>query len=586
MKPSSLKPDHDQEFLNLRIRLLSQQAIRVPVVLLVISLIVCFALKDAVSLERLLLWILIFQCTAIPRAIFAYWVLYRRKNSRSAIRDYWIFILFAGLTGLSAGLSAPLFFPTLSPAEQAFIGMVLTGLVAGGVATSGSSPLVLAAYALAALLPLGFAWNIYGNDRSHLVTWLVLLFSTIMVAYARDGKKVLYESFLIRRQRDEAINLLQQKNEEIIQAKATMENLAQTKNRVLAAASHDLRQPLHALSIYSAVLSANPSTATLKEIGQNINQLVGSLAALLDAMLDLSQLDSNSFPTQNNQTCLAKISRKIASEFEHSITSKGLRLEASLLDAPVHSDPLILERMIRNLVDNAVKYTSHGYIRIRTEVGEGKSIFSVEDSGKGIANHQLGKIFEEFYQIDNPGRDRRQGLGLGLSIVQRMGNLIQTELNLESKLDVGTTVTLKLPYFVANQHDVLQENVRANLLGGTTILLIDDEYSIIASMSALLQMWGAKSLSATDRSSALKAIQSNHRIDFIIADLRLKNGENGIAVVREIQHEFTAIPALIISGETSPERLSEAKNSGYPVLQKPVTADQLYATLLDQLHLK
>lgn len=574
----------DQEFLNLRVHLLAQQAIRVPLVVLVVALIVCFALRASVSTDRLLIWLIAFVGASIPRALFARRILAHAMRERPD-RDYLIFTLYAAINGFAAGLSTFLFFHTISSAEQAFIGMVLTGLVAGGVATSGSSPSVLASYALSALLPLGISWNLYGNDRSHLVTWLIIIFSAMMVVYARDGKKVLYESFLIRRQRDEAYALLQAKTEEIIQANAAIENLAQTKTRVLAAASHDLRQPLHALSIYSAVLSANPSASTLKEIGSNINQLVGSLAALLDALLDLSQLDSQSFPTQNSQTDLACIAKKIAQEFEHRIRDKGLILETNLMPAPVFSDPIIWERIVRNLLDNSVKYTENGKIRISTCVVDMKSCITIDDSGKGIAHDQLEKIFEEFYQIDNPGRDRSLGLGLGLSIVQRMSKLINADLSIQSTPKQGTRIELQLDAytgdFIANQAPA----PRTDLLKGKGILLIDDEYSIIASTTILLEMWGVCVYSATDMNDALEIIKDHSDIDLIIADLRLRNGENGIHVIQNLRQILGVLPALIISGETSPERLSDAKQYDLTILQKPISADLLYVNLLRQLDL-
>lgn len=574
----------DQEFLNLRVHLLAQQAIRVPFVVLVVALIVCFALRASVSFDRLLFWIVMFVGASIPRALFARTLL-KQSSRDNPDRDYQLFTLFAAINGFAAGLSTLLFFPSISSAEQAFIGMVLTGLVAGGVATSGSSPSVLASYALSALLPLGFSWNLYGNDRSHLVTWLIVIFSTMMVVYARDGKKVLYESFLIRRQRDEAYALLQQKNVEVVQANAAIESLAQTKTRVLAAASHDLRQPLHALSIYSAVLSANPNANTLKEIGSNINQLVSSLAALLDALLDLSQLDSHSFPTQNSQADLACIGKKIAQEFEHRTHLKDLSLDIQLMPAPVFSDPLILERIVRNLVDNAVKYTEVGNISIRSQVRDGFSCIYVEDSGKGIASDQLDKIFEEFYQIDNPGRDRSLGLGLGLSIVQRMGKLIGAELSIQSTPNVGTCIKISLPAHTENFISNAEPIPRTDLLVGKNILLIDDEFSIIASTTALLEIWGVHAYSATDMNDALEIIKVNSNIDFIIADLRLRNGENGIHVIQNLRQILGNIPALIISGETSAERLSDAKSYGLTTLQKPISADLLYLNLLRHLDL-
>jgi two-component system, sensor histidine kinase len=571
--------EKDQEFLNLRLKILAHAAIRKPPLMLLFSVFVCLGIKDNLSFQPLISWILLIQVVAIPHAIYGYWLLRKDTRMVNAERYYWIFVAFAVFNGAAAGVSAPLFFASISPAQQALITSALAGIVASQVANTGSSPWVLAVYSLTALLPLTVSWSMYGNDKSHATTWLVLTFAATMVIYARVGKKVLHQSFLIRRQRDEAYILLQQKNDEIIRANATVEKLAETKTRVLAAASHDLRQPLHALSIYSAVLSANPSPKTLNEIGHNIDLLVRSLGALLDALLDLSQLDSHSFPTQTSHACLAHISKKIAQEFALSIATKGLQLETSFLPAPVLSDPLILERMIRNLIDNAVKYTHKGVIRITTEVVDGKSIFILNDTGKGIAADQLGLIFEEFYQVDNPGRDRSQGLGLGLSIVQKMASLLSAELTIDSELGVGTSVSMRLPHHPLHGENSAPLFINDEQLMGKTILLIDDEYSIISSMSAILQMWGATTLAATDLSSALAVVHTNKAIDIIIADLRLSKGESGVDVVKQIHNVLGVLPTLIVTGETSSERLSAVKAYGFPVLQKPIPAGELFISL-------
>jgi two-component system, sensor histidine kinase len=583
MKFEIFRNTADREFLSLRVNLLAKAAIRIPIILLLVSVLVCFELKNSVPTNKLIFWVVIVQVAAISRAIFAYWVLKRGANFFDPLVIYGIFVILAGLNGAAVGVSATLFFPTTSLSQHALIAMVLTGLVAGGVATSGSAPAVLASYSLAALLPMAVSWSIYASDQTQLVLWSVMIFTLAMVMYAGAGKRVLNESFLIRRQRDEAYRTLQAKTEEIANANAAIEKLAKTKTRVLAAASHDLRQPLHALSVYSAVLSANPKQDTLAEIGYNIDQLVRSLGALLDSMLDLSQLEDHSFPMQTSDACLAKISKKVTQEFEHSISAKCLILNLDLLPAPVISDPLILERIIRNLIDNAVKYTHSGFIRIETNVIDDASVFTLTDSGIGIPRDQLDNIFEEFFQIDNPGRDRNQGLGLGLSIVKKMVSLVDADLSINSTLAAGTTVSLKLPHRPMRQQNDIRSGWCGILLNTKTVLLIDDEASIIASMSALLKLWGAKVCTAADMESALLVAKRASSIDLIIADLRLKNGESGVDVVNRLREIWDSVPALIISGETLSERLSQAKEAGLTVLQKPIPPDLLFTKIANEI---
>ncbi len=581
---NSSSMDNDQEFLELRLRLLAQAAVRVPIVLLAICVIVSWVLKSHVASDRLILWIVLFQSAAIPRGFFAYWILKWRKSEGKAQRDYFIFIFLAALTGAAAGSSALLFFGSLLPHQQAFLAVILTGLVAGGVATSGSSPLVLAAYALAALLPLGFAWSKYGNDQSHSIIWLTIIFSLIMISYAREGKRVLYESFLIRRQRDLAYALLKEKNEEIQDANLKVEEAAQIKTRVLAAASHDLRQPLHALSIYSAVLEAHPPPETLKEIGQNIDQLVRSLGALLDAMLDVSRLDSQSFPVQECPCNLAEIAQRVSHEFRHALQEKGLQLICDFQASHVNSDPLIIERIFRNLLDNAVKYTDHGQLHMSTCVTDHQAQFLLSDTGKGIARDQIERVFEEFYQVNNPGRDRAQGIGLGLSIVKRMLKLLGAEMQFESTLGEGTRISVRMNASQPDHESLQKPAINTQSLQGQTVLLIDDEQAIIDSMRALLKNWGCIVLCAHNRSSAELWVQEA-ALDLVIADLRLENGENGVDIIRDLQLQFPQLPAIVITGETSSTRLADANSLDITVLQKPVSAHHLQTVIHQKLHL-
>jgi signal transduction histidine kinase len=573
----------DPEFLQVRVRLLAQSAIRMPLLLFGITGIVCLALRKHVPLPSLLLWLGLCQLAVIPRAIFSGWLLYWRKSPARPVRDYRLFIFFAALSGAACGASAPLFFPMLAPSEQAFIGMVLTGLVAGGVASSGSSPLVLAAYAGASLLPLGRAFARYGHDDLHLVTWLVLLFSIVMVNYTRDGKRVLFESFLIRRERDQAVARLEQTNAEVMRISATAEALGQAKTRVLAAASHDLRQPLHALSIYSAVLAANPTPATLREVAHNIDQLVRSLGALLDALLDLSQLDSNSFPVQPRALDLAAIARQVQQEFAPAAAAKHLALMSRLAPAAVWADPLLIERIVRNLLDNAIKYTDSGQIELSTEVNGDQARLCVQDSGKGIAPDQLARVFEEFYQVNNPGRDRSRGLGLGLSLVQRMVALLGAQIELQSEPGRGTCASLILPHVPEQAAGPALPLATPGQLHGKTILLIDDEAAVLASLSALLTLWGAHALPAATLAAAWQACANCPLIDLMIADLRLADGANGVALVRALHEQYGVRPTLFVTGETAPERLREAKAEGWPILQKPVASERLYTIIIEQI---
>ena len=211
---------------------------------------------------------------------------------------------------------------------------------------------------------------------------------------------------------------------------------AQARARVLAAASHDLRQPLHALSVYSAVLASKPAPDLLNEVSANIDQIVRSLGNLLNGLLDLSRLSAGYYVPEHQEVDLERLIAGVCNEFQHPAGQKSLAVIQELDPVRVLGDPVAIGRITRNLIDNAIKYTEQGNVRValHTELAGDASlaVLTVTDTGKGIPASEHSRIFEEFYQLDNPGRDRSRGVGLGLAIVQRLCELIGAQISVVS----------------------------------------------------------------------------------------------------------------------------------------------------------
>jgi len=365
-------------------------------------------------------------------------------------------------------------------------------------------------------------------------------------------------------------------------------NLA--RSRFLAAASHDLRQPLHTLSLYSAALKlhAAPDGAT-GEIALHINKALASLSALVDSLLDISKLDAGAVQPEPQNVSLKTLIERIDADYRPVANSKGLEFHVAAPELLVETDPVLLERLVRNLVDNAFKYTAAGNVAITVEPCERNVRIGVSDTGPGIPAAERERIFEEFYQIGNPERDRVQGLGLGLAIVQRLAHLLGLELTLESELGRGSTFTVMVPLAMerrASPRVPAAPGPQApSVLDGARILVIDDEPEVRAGMRTLLENLGCRVAVCSGYDDAERLIDQDglEDVHLIVSDFRLRQHENGIDTVRRLRERLGSVPALLVSGDTAPERLREAQSSGLPLLHKPVSADKLMEAMLAAL---
>jgi CheY-like chemotaxis protein len=240
-----------------------------------------------------------------------------------------------------------------------------------------------------------------------------------------------------------------------------------------------------------------------------------------------------------------------------------------------------LGRIARNLIDNAIKYTDAGEISVMTGLDTSQTppvaILKVKDTGKGIPEAEQARIFEEFYQLDNPGRDRSKGVGLGLAIVQRLCELLGAKIQLESRLGEGTEFRVTLPAVVGTAISRLDEDSVASpvSLEGRRVYVVDDERDIRNSMRALLGIWGVQASTADSVKDAEALFAKAGIPDLLIIDLRLADQEHGSHLAARLQRQYGDFPVLIITGESSSDALREAHESGYALLQKPIAAEVL-----------
>lgn len=357
------------------------------------------------------------------------------------------------------------------------------------------------------------------------------------------------------------------------------------RGRVLASASHDLRQPLHALSVYSAVLAAEPTPGTLLEVGRHIDQISRSLGALLHGLLDLSQLSSGHYVPVRRSARLDELCRRLCSEFDAAARAKGLRLECRAEPMCWTGDTVAFSRIVRNLIDNAIKYTASGRVSLGLAREGGVAVLEVEDSGEGIHPDALPRIFEEFFQVGNHGRDRNQGVGLGLAIVHRLVELAGGGIEARSRPGEGSCFTVRLPVAcegaVAGRAEGLVRGeggvsgAAGPLMSGARIYVVDDEADILQGMSLLLRSWGCETSTAQRVDEALALFAQQGPPDLMIVDLRLSGPESGVDLVRRLQAAHGAFPVLVATGETASGALRGAREAGWPLLHKPIEGELL-----------
>lgn len=376
---------------------------------------------------------------------------------------------------------------------------------------------------------------------------------------------------------------------ELAHKNAELEAANAEKTRFLAAASHDLRQPLHALALFSANLREGERDAErLKRIG-HVQECVESLDRLFTGMLDVSRLDSGTEHAVPTRFALDGLFVEVSQNFRALAESRGLRLVVRQTPLWVECDRGMLARVLNNLVCNAIRYTQGGGVLLGARCRDGRVRVDVWDTGVGIAPEHQACIFDEFVrlgEVDNGDR----GLGLGLATVKRLCRLMRAPLEMRSTPGSGTVFQLHLPRIapqaIVDAVAAAPATLKTMDLRGQRILVIDDEATILEGMDWLLQSWGCETRTAESADQALRHLDDGYAPDLVIADLRLREGKSGIEAIRSICERYLgrcAPSALLITGESCPQRLREAAHLKLPMLCKPVSPAQLQQAIVDQL---
>jgi two-component system, sensor histidine kinase len=455
--------------------------------------------------------------------------------------------------------------------------MVSTTTVSAG-AVSAFGPYLPAFFALfvPAILPYA-VFNVTSPDSARRASCLLLLvLIPAMSGLAIIANRAFKQLVKLRIQTEQLATDLKGQKE-------IAERASAAKTTFLAAASHDLRQPVHALGLFIGALRRVVMPLEGQRLIEQIEESAVAMDGLFSALLDISQLDAGTVEVQRQSFPMGVLLERICRDHQAEATAKGLSLGWAKSTAVIDCDPVLLERILRNLVANAVRYTGHGRVLVGCRRRGAAISIQVLDTGPGIPPDQQDRIFQEYYQLGNPERDRTKGLGLGLAIVRRLGDLLGCEMTLRSRMGHGSCFEVSVPMATGGipaSKDTLEAISGAFAHG--FIVVIDDELAIRNAMAALLAGWGHETVVVGSGDEAIRQLSiREQRPDLIICDYRLRDGENGIRVIERLRAEYNeAIPAMLITGDTAPDRLAEAKASSLLLLHKPVSNGKLRAAIV------
>ena len=369
--------------------------------------------------------------------------------------------------------------------------------------------------------------------------------------------------------------------------KEAAERANMAKSRFLASASHDLRQPLHALTLFVEALKARINYPEVRTLVEHIEASAAAMETLFNTLLDISRLDAGVIEVKPEHFAADRLAARIRQQFAALAAEKGLCLRIRPAPFHLYGDPLLLERILFNLVSNAIRYTEKGGVLVGWRRRSRQIRIEVWDSGLGIPQDKLEIVFQEFVQLGNPERDRTKGLGLGLAIVSRLGRLMGCRVEVHSRPGRGSVFSLAVPLGSAElTHEVRMPAADAGFPADTLVMLVDDEQAILQGMQELFDAWGVDLIAAQNPEDVLATAELAERMpDLILCDFRLPGARNGIEVVNFLRERLASkVPAVILTGDTAPETIQALSAGGFTVLHKPVRPARLRALLMHILN--
>jgi two-component system, sensor histidine kinase len=495
------------------------------------------------------------------------------------------------------GATAWVFYPSGQGIQQ--IGLIITiyTLSVAVVPVLATQPTVFLAFGALCFLPMAARIASEGTTYGYELAGILLLVFALTTVLARSYRQALRRAIDLKLRGDSLTAQLQVEKRAAEDARREAEVANRAKTQFFTAASHDLRQPLHAMGLFAEALRQKNHDAEVAHLVNSINESVDALEGLFSELLDITRIDSGGVEVNPEHFAMSDILRKLRLHFEPVAFEKGLALRLRGGHHMVHADPLLVERILRNLVSNAIRYTVDGSVLVSCRRRGDSLLLQVWDSGLGISEEQQARVFEEFYQVPSAKKvaaHERKGLGLGLAIVKRLADLLPAPLKMQSQLGRGTVFSLQLPVGKAARQTMPSLGGKSSLmltLQDRLIVVVEDEPAVLDSLEAVLKSWGASLASFSSVSACLAWAQSGAAAqvqpDLLIVDFRLEDGHTGVEVITALRSHFKQkIPAIVVTGSTMTGHEQEAQDLDFHVLIKPVVPNKLRAMIAFKLGVK
>jgi signal transduction histidine kinase len=517
---------------------------------------------------------------------------WRRRARADAELDRWAraYTLYMVVTGLLWGSTIYLFAHPDQPITVALTMCCLYSIGAGSVPANAYNPPGL--YAIVGFMFAPIVVRLLSTGRLEYILLGVAsgLYAVAMSGMCRVQSRTLEEGFRIRFENTALLEALKVQTAEAHSARHKAELASLAKSQFLAAASHDLRQPLYALSLFSASLSEFKLGPEGQAVVGNIQDSIGTMEQLFEGLLDLSKLEAGVVQPRLGPVSVDLLFDRLSQYFRPIATDRGLDMRFRSDGEWVTADAALLEQVLGNLLSNALRYTVRGGVLVAARLRASSVRLEVWDTGAGIAAEDLRRIFDEFVQVGNAERDRRMGLGLGLSIARRSGALIGAKIDVASRLGRGSRFGFDLPAATPSLPAVPRDDNKAHLhaidlrlrrASGLKLLIVDDDTSVRSALGELLTRWNVPFDAAADADSALALLNSGECYGLVLADYRLPGRLNGLDLIAAIaaRQSFPAPTAALITADFSPDLVSAARDAGVPVFLKPLQPTKLRAIL-------
>ncbi len=481
------------------------------------------------------------------------------------------------------GLMAWFYLDVSSPATVICILSLIAGMSAAALAVFSACLPVAIGFFIPSIVPVWMAFLATG-DSEYLPMFLgTPLYLAVLLVFARNYSRVARHSIALRFENVELIEQLRRQTGRAELALRTAEEANRAKSVFLASASHDLRQPLHALGLFLVSLGRTPLDDRQRQLLEHIEASSGAAREMLNTLLDFSKLEAGVVTPRPRAFRLQPLLYKLENEFAPQADARGLFYRTRDTTVTLFGDPTLVELILRNLIANAIRYTRRGGVLVACRRRRFHASIEVWDTGIGIPATQHQYIFREFHQLGNPERDQRKGLGLGLAIVDGLARTMRTRVTLASVPDRGSVFRLSIPLaWSAPEEAASAEAPRG--LDGLRVLVIDDDDAIRTAMSSLLGSWQCECRTVESEEEAF-GVLAGFTPDLILADHRLRGhrtGQEALSAIRErLGH---AVPAIIITGDTAADRLRTAHAGGVVLLHKPVVPGELHTAMSALMH--